>query len=69
VHHAGKLPFFGGHEVLADARAFKAWLAPLRKCEWVVYAKRLGRLFAGPQGVLDVGLGTEAHVRGAEPHD
>ena len=30
-------------------QAFKAWLAPLRKCEWVVYAKRP---FAGPQAVL-----------------
>jgi len=49
VHQAGKLQFFGGHEALADARAFKAWLAPLRKCEWVVYAKRP---FAGPQAVL-----------------
>jgi Putative transposase/Transposase zinc-binding domain len=49
VHQAGKLQFFGGHEALANAKAFKAWLAPLRKCEWVVYAKRP---FAGPQAVL-----------------
>jgi hypothetical protein len=49
VHQAGKLQFFGGHEALADARAFKVWIAPLRKCEWVVYAKRP---FAGPQAVL-----------------
>ena len=28
---------------------FKAYLAPLRKMEWVVYAKRL---FGGPQAVL-----------------
>jgi len=49
VHQAGKLQFFAGHEALADAKAFKAWLAPLRKCEWVVYAKRP---FAGPQAVL-----------------
>ena len=49
VHQAGKLQFFGEHAALADAKAFKAWLAPLRKCEWVVYAKRP---FAGPQAVL-----------------
>ena len=29
--------------------AFAQWLAPLRQCEWVVYAKRP---FAGPQAVL-----------------
>ena len=49
VHQTGKLQFFGEHAALADAKAFKAWLAPLRKCEWVVYAKRP---FAGPQAVL-----------------
>jgi hypothetical protein len=49
VHQAGKLRFFGEHAALADAQAFKAWLAPLRQCEWVVYAKRP---FAGPQAVL-----------------
>jgi hypothetical protein len=49
VYQAGKLEFFGEHTTLADAKAFKAWLAPLRRCEWVVYAKRP---FAGPQAVL-----------------
>ena len=49
VHQAGKLRFFGEHAALADAKAFEAWLAPLRQCEWVVYAKRP---FAGPQAVL-----------------
>jgi hypothetical protein len=49
LHDGGKLRFFGGHAALADAAAFTAWLAPLRKCEWVVYAKRP---FAGPQAVL-----------------
>ncbi len=49
LHDGGKLRFFGEHAALADAVAFKAWLAPLRKCEWVVYAKRP---FAGPQAVL-----------------
>jgi hypothetical protein len=46
---AGQLKFFGELAALADARAFKAWLAPQRRCEWVVYAKRP---FAGPQAVL-----------------
>jgi hypothetical protein len=49
VHQAGKLQFFGEHAALTDAKAFKAWLAPLRQCEWVVYAKRP---FAGPKAVL-----------------
>ena len=49
MHQADKLQFFGEHAALADATAFKAWLAPLRKCEWIVYAKRP---FAGPQAVL-----------------
>jgi hypothetical protein len=49
VYQGGKLRFFGEHAALADAKAFKAWLAPLRQCEWVVYAKRP---FAGPQTVL-----------------
>ena len=49
VHQCGKLQFFGELAALADARAFRAWLAPLRKCEWVVYAKRP---FAGPEAVL-----------------
>ncbi len=49
VHEAGKLQFFGEHVALTDAKAFKAWLTPLRKCEWVVYAKRP---FAGPAAVL-----------------
>jgi hypothetical protein len=33
LHDGGKLKFFGEHAQLADARAFKAWLAPLRKAE------------------------------------
>ena len=49
VHQAGELRFYGEHAALADAQAFKAWLAPLYQCEWVVYAKRP---FAGPQAVL-----------------
>jgi hypothetical protein len=49
AHAAGHLQFFGEYAALGDARAFARWLAPLRKCEWVVYAKRP---FAGPQAVL-----------------
>ena len=41
--------FFGDLAPLADQRAFDAALAPLRRSEWVVYAKRP---FAGPKAVL-----------------
>jgi hypothetical protein len=44
-----QLQFFGDHALLADARAFATYLAPLRKTEWVVYAKRP---FGGPKAVL-----------------
>src|SRR5439155_5638495 len=37
------------HAALAEPRAFAAFLAPLRKTEWVVYAKKP---FSGPQAVL-----------------
>jgi hypothetical protein len=40
AHRRGELRFFGEHAPLADAVAFARWLAPVRKCEWVVYAKR-----------------------------
>ncbi|MGH8703178.1 MAG: IS91 family transposase [Burkholderiales bacterium] len=49
AHRTGKLQFFGTHTALADDAAFARWLAPLRACEWVVYAKRP---FAGPAAVL-----------------
>jgi hypothetical protein len=49
LHRSGQLQFFGEHVSLADASAFGRWLAPLRSCEWVVYAKRP---FAGPAAVL-----------------
>jgi hypothetical protein len=49
AHQAGRLAFFGDHAVLAEPRAFAAFLAPLRKVEWVVYAKQP---FGGPQAVL-----------------
>jgi hypothetical protein len=49
AHDAGRLHFFGAHAPLAECHAFAAYRAPLRKIEWVVYAKRP---FAGPQAVL-----------------
>jgi hypothetical protein len=49
LHRAGRLQFFGELAALQDTRAFRAWLAPTRRQEWVVYAKRP---FAGPQAVL-----------------
>jgi hypothetical protein len=49
AHQAGQLRFFGTYAHLADAKAFAAFLAPLRKKRWFVYAKRP---FAGPKAVL-----------------
>ncbi|AHD02160.1 IS91 family transposase [Leisingera methylohalidivorans] len=49
LHRAGELAFFSGLEPLAQADAFAEWLAPLRKSEWVVYAKPP---FGGPEAVL-----------------
>jgi hypothetical protein len=49
AHSAGRLSFFGDHAHLADAQSFAAFLAPLRKTEWVVYSKRP---FGGPEAVL-----------------
>ena len=49
AHQAGRLSFFGDNSQLADAQSFAAFLAPLRKAEWVVYAKRP---FGGPEAVL-----------------
>lgn len=49
LHKAGKLRFFGDHAELVDRAAFLAFLQPLRKIEWVVYAKEP---FAGPKAVL-----------------
>jgi len=40
AHAAGQLQFFGDYQHLADARAFKAYLAPLWTTDWFVYAKR-----------------------------
>ena len=43
------LQFFGDHVRLTDKAAFDAYLKPLRKIDWVVYAKEP---FAGPKQVL-----------------
>ncbi len=49
AHEAGRLKFFTDHAGLAEPAAFRAFLAPMRKQEWVVYAKRP---FGGPEAVL-----------------
>jgi hypothetical protein len=49
AHRGGKLVFFGAHGPLADAAVFAAFLSPLRRCKWVVYAKKP---FGGPGAVL-----------------
>jgi hypothetical protein len=46
----GQLKFFSSLQELQDRKAFLRYLVPLRKNEWVVYAKKP---FAGPQQVLD----------------
>jgi hypothetical protein len=49
AHRDGHLRFFGALAALADGRKFGATLAPLRRAEWIVFAKRP---FAGPEQVL-----------------
>jgi hypothetical protein len=49
AHEAGNLRFFGKLRHLANSQAFARHHSPLRKIEWVVYAKRP---FAGPEAVL-----------------
>lgn len=49
AHAQGALSFFGELAGLADPKAFAAHLAPLRRTEWVVYAKPP---FGGPAAVL-----------------
>ena len=45
----GKLNFHGDLKLLAQPKTFAAWLRPLFRKDWVVYAKRP---FGGPQHVL-----------------
>jgi Putative transposase/Transposase zinc-binding domain len=54
---AGRLGFFGELAGLAKPAVFAAHLQPLRRIEWIVYAKRP---FGGPQQVLDY-LGRYTH--------
>jgi len=49
LHAADRLAFLGDLVPLADKRAFDAAVAPLRRSDWFVFAKRP---FAGPQAVL-----------------
>jgi hypothetical protein len=49
AHAAGQLTFHGAHAALDNAKAFAAYLAPLKQKRWFVYAKRP---FAGPKAVL-----------------
>ena len=49
AHAASELQFFGNHAQLSNAKAFAAYLAPLRNSKWVVYCKRP---FGGPKQVL-----------------
>jgi hypothetical protein len=49
AHAAGQLNFRGSFTHLADARAFKRFLRPVRRRKWFVHAKRP---FAGPKAVL-----------------
>jgi len=49
AHARGRLSFFGELARLTDPKAFAAHLAPLRRAEWVVYAKPP---FGGPAAVL-----------------
>ncbi len=49
AHRAGELRLYNDHSSLIDPQVFADWLRPLKKQEWVVYAKRP---FAGPEAVL-----------------
>src|SRR5271154_167865 len=49
AHAAGQLTFHGAHPALVHAKAFAAYLAPLKKRRWYVYTKRP---LAGPKAVL-----------------
>ncbi len=49
AYHHDQLQFFGELKALEEASCFTDWINPLRRSEWVVYAKRP---FAGPQAVL-----------------
>jgi hypothetical protein len=44
-----QLQFFGEYAALGEEKSFHRWLSPLKRIEWVVYAKKP---FAGPKAVL-----------------
>ena len=45
-----QLQFYGERQYLTEAQAFSTYLDPVRKIEWVIYAKRP---FSGPKAVLE----------------
>ena len=49
AHDAGELKFFNTQAGLADKTTFQRFIAPLRRCKWVVYCKAP---VAGPEQVL-----------------
>jgi hypothetical protein len=49
AHAVGQLTFHGAHAALVNTKAFAAYLAPLKRTAWYVYAKRP---LAGPEAVL-----------------
>jgi hypothetical protein len=49
AHGEGRLKFSSAHAALANEKAFTAFLRPLKRSKWVVYAKEP---FAGPKTVL-----------------
>lgn len=49
LHQSGRLKFFGNHAGLINGGVFNDFVKPLRKINWVVYAKEP---FAGPKAVL-----------------
>jgi hypothetical protein len=48
-HAAGQLTFHGAHAALRATKAVAAYLAPLKRTRWFIYAKRP---FAEPKAVL-----------------
>lgn len=49
AHAAGKLQFFAEHSALTERKAFRRYLAPLRRRKWHLYLKPP---FGGPEAVL-----------------
>ncbi len=49
AHANGRLQFFDALAPLSDPRAFARHLEPVRRLDWIVYAKKP---FAGPEQVL-----------------